>query len=952
MSTPIAQAMALAAEVYQAFLAEVVEVGVLRHRTGPALDQKKQRDLDAGRSIDSRPAHLMTISGKGGWHPDPEQCKRYADSTNVTLLDHLLSVVRGALCFAALDLLETNPEADHDLLVADLRVLAAIAFMHDLDKDLELNRDTALPLESIAERWTSYGLDRFVGEHWAPMPDQIRSLIEQVEGTQSHRSPPAEDPPRRIINLIGYVALTDKLDGLWLKEGIDAVLKRLREDRQLRTDLFRDWAVIDLFDPHHPFLIDELQRAISVCCLPLLPLIEVHHDGRLIALVPLDRSQEIIDAAIKRMSRTLSRKLFSLSVNVSNRGVPELLDVQPDHQMMMQFMAHDLPPADLGNLFRVKKELADPATTREMDSLLRDIGLAPTWPKPTGQTITPYPTPATLSEIAQQYLRTAAYLVLMVNHKQVKELPSYGQREQAIMDSVCSERPNWISAVSDDASRRTFTCLWVTRLTVDTPHLYECIWGDDGILARWLEGPENGRGLRDTVQGKGSDIMAAVVQHLRERLDLKAMSGTDSTVKHCLFTDSPVPKDATFKESDDLYEIKKSAFSGREGRLESLESDLGETHISPVSYAEHRLRTHEHQAVVGKADGIPTLLSSPSVTGLFGGLALNNDKDFRALSVYDLAREQVAKGQVYRGLDVYCHRYRVARFERMPERFASSKTKEKKPGQVALLHLLLRASLRIGRPLHLFRGLPVAEKSFFYFDAMPRRIADVIGGNRLRLEQIPTALERLETALLILETNGLGLDVFDRYARPETRLGAVCLTWAQLHDAARDGKPDRSKRFRQEFEQLLTEDNMSDTEGPLVALGRAAARIQKRPRYSPDTSANEEMMSFKISLETAIQAWWGKQHDRESLVMAISGELETNLVRKKKYAKRCYREGQSLREGCIDFARQFIDDVWFKVLNGRPPSQANRRILTSIYRMSFLTAPRAKGDDADQPNDD
>jgi len=72
-------------------------------------------------------------------------------------------------------------------------------------------------------------------------------------------------------------------------------------------------------------------------------------------------------------------------------------------------------------------------------------------------------------------------------------------------------------------------------------------------------------------------------------------------------------------------------------------------------------------------------------------------------------------------MDAYGQRFRVARFERVPERTAD---------QVKLLHLLLRTTRRIGRPMHLFRGLPTAEKAFFAFDAMPRRLADLIGGNR------------------------------------------------------------------------------------------------------------------------------------------------------------------------------------------------------------------------------
>jgi len=212
----------------------------------------------------------------------------------------------------------------------------------------------------------------------------------------------------------------------------------------------------------------------------------------------------------------------------------------------------------------------------------------------------------------------------------------------------------------------------------------------------------------------------------------------------------------------------------------------------------------------------------------------------------------------------------------------------------------------------------------------------------LRLEQIQPALSRLETANLILSTNGLGFEVFDRYARPATRLGAVCLAWAQLHDDAKGGQTDRSGRFRRVFEQLMEKHLMSDTEAPLVELGRAAARIQRRPGY--DASANEELLCFNLSLETAIGAWRLHQRDAESLTMAIAGELDTNLARKQKIARAELREGEGLRDAYVSFARCFVDDVWFGVLDGRPPAQASRRVLASIYRMSFLMAPRPKSD--------
>ena len=935
MSDTRQEALALAKAVYEAFMREVVEKHVLTDRVG-ALSAQKQKKVDTKLDIDVRPVRLMTISGKGGWSADPDVRERYAGSTNVTLLDHLLSVVRGAVTFAALDTLAANPELDRDTLRSELRVVAAIAFMHDLDKDLGLTRDSALPLGPLAERWSAYGLDGFVGPELALRPDQIRALIEHAETSQVHRSPAVTAPPRAIRHLMRYVALADKLDGLWLKEGIDAVLERLEKDAALSADFLKSWAKIDLFDPHHPFLVDELQRYLSGQCERLEqvpPLIEVHQDGRLVMLIPAEQADRITQEGIKRLGRKLTRDLFQLRINVSVRAVPELLDAQPDHEGLIEYMEKVSLDRDFGRLFLVKASLADQAHTARLDELLGGLGLSPAWPKVTGQTLTPFPSPGELPEAAQLHLRRAAHLLVLLNHKQVKELPEYESREQQLLEAVGVERPEWIVALADRISRQVFTGFWAVAVASEDAEVLERVWGEEGLLCRWLEGPEGERGLRDSIDSKGAPIVDAVVQHFGDALGGRAVNVDGAGSKRCLFTDHPLTQRATFTPADKLYEIKKSAFSGREGRLEDIDSAQGEAQVSPVSYAEHRLRSHVHAAAGGKPDGIPTLLSSPSTTGLFAALALANEADFGSLSVYDLAREQVSKGRVYQGFDAYRHRYRVARFERMPERTVD---------QVDQLRLLLRAALRFGRPVHLFRGLPSPEQAFFFFDAMPRRLADLIGGNRLRLEQIPSALERLETANLILSTNGLGFEVFDRYARPLTRLGAVCLAWAQLHDDAKDGQSDRSGRFRREFEQLMEEPLMSDTEAPLVELGRAAARIQQRPRGG--ASANEELLSFNLSLETAIDAWRLKQRDPESLTMAIAGELETNLARKQKIAAAKNRDGETLQEAFIAFARRFVDDVWFGVLEGRPPAQANRRVLSSIYRMSFLTAPRAKSD--------
>lgn len=144
---------------------------------------------------------------------------------------------------------------------------------------------------------------------------------------------------------------------------------------------------------------------------------------------------------------------------------------------------------------------------------------------------------------------------------------------------------------------------------------------------------------------------------------------------------------------------------------------------------------------------------------------------------------------------------------------------------------------------------------------------------------------------------------------------------------------------------------MSTTEAPLVALGRAASHIQRCPGY--DAARNEELLTFNLSLDTAIGAWRLGQTDAESLAMAIAGELEVNLARKDLFVRGKRRaEGENRGQALATFAQQFVADVWFGILKGRPPAQASRRILASIYRLSFLTAarPQSKGV-ADLAND-
>lgn len=937
MSAWMETATEVVGDIYEAFLDLVVDKGVVEERVG-SLSEEVRKQVGKGARIDARVLRLMSISGKGGWHENPRLLEKFARSSNVTLLDHLLSVTRGAMLLAALDWLGRNPQMDRALLGRRLRAMAVIAFLHDLDKLLQLPRDTPLPLEEVSGAMQRYCLTDFLGEAMPLSAGQVRYLIERVEATQTMRSPVKELPPRELEMVTGYVGLADKLDGIWLSGdpktgGLQGVLKRLQADQTLASDLLRNWHPLEIFDPHHPFLLDELQRCLSSESyrkIGVPPLIEVHQDGRLYVLLPGDAFDRIVEAAIKRLCNALP---FNLELNVSNRGTPALYNGQPDHAALRHFIA-GLTDRDLGSLFRVQSSLIS-TLTEPLDALLNPIDLAPRWPNAAGATTTPYPSASELEPSARTYLHDAAHLALLLNLKtdtaaKKAGLPDYAGREAMLCEAVGEERPDWLQGVAEDNSRRVLSALWTTALAAMDEECWERIWGEGGLLQGWLEGAENKAGFREYITGRGTEVLVAVESHFRQLLGGGRIAPADEKAAgRCLFTDEPVPFDQTIDESLGLYQVRVSAFSGRDGRPESITSDRSHTNVGPVSIAEHKLRSQAHAEQGGKPEGVPTLISSPSTSGLFGGLKLASDQSMSAMSLYDLSRQEVKKGKTYQGAQGYRGRYRMARFERMAEKTAD---------QVNQLRMLLQATARIGRPVHIFRGLPTQERSFFYYDAMPRMLADLIGGNSLRLEQIPVALDQLALAQTLLDTPELGYDVLRRYATPTTRFGGICLAWCHLHD--RGDKSSRwviSQLHRRFLNQLETLD-MSSEDGALVRLGRMAAGIQAG--VSRTASANEELLVLHICMDAAYAARNLEQEDEQSLIYAVAGELETNLVRRGKAAARKYRDDKPLTDACLELAEFFVREIWNGVLKRRPPSQNNRRVLSSIYRMAFLQTVR------------
>lgn len=932
-----------AKETYEALLSEVVEQRVFNDREDVPLGQQTKRRLENGQIAHPNAIRLLTISGKGGdAREDGDGENPYEKFYNVTLLDHLLSTARGAIVFAAFEWLSLNPDMDPTLLKRRLLVVAAIAFLHDLDKDLQLPRNVSLTEDLVRDAMNRYGLDALIGRVGVQLePDQMRYLIEKVEASQAHRHSPNNLPPPDFESLPLFVRLADQLDGIWCLDdpvhgGLTGVLERIRSDESvLRSDFLKSWRAVRLFDPHHPFLLDDLQRHLSRISFRrsgLPPLIETHRDGELFILLPEKQAENIIETAVKRLCDKLP---FHLTLDVSVVGVPSLYNEKPSHNALADFIK-TLSDRDLSSLFKIKVPLVS-HVQQPLDDLLGIHDLSPRWPRNMpGALVSLYSSFEGIDEQTKEILREAAHLILLLNLKVVSGsksgIPNYNEREKALLNLVTETRPKWIQQIgrkkpdSPDQSRRTLTALWVAALAVEDHQLWEVVWGEDGLLKRWLEGDKNKPGMRQFITGRGAQTTKGLERRLTQLLNGHRVAPEDETAQgHCLFTGEPTPFDERIDQALGLYGVKVAAFSGREGRPELITSENAHTVVSSGSVAEHKTRAKVHESLGGVVEGVPALISSPTTSGLFGGLALASDKSMAAMSVYDLNRLDVKKGRIIRETDIHRQRFRMARLESMPEKLTD---------QVNKLRMLLNACRRIGRPIHVFRGLPMPEKSYFFYDAMPRPMIDLLGTKALRLEQVPTAVKRIDTARLLLEADGLGYDAFKRYVHPATRFGAICSAWCQLRNSKKTSK-DTLATFISDYRKHKEDNKMSEQDGALVKFGVAAAGIQKRP--AAEASANEELLAFKVAMDAVAAARRIGQVDQTSLVCAVAGELETNLLRRD---KTWLTHPEALRKRCMEVAELFVIDVWQGALKEKTPSQSDRRVMASIYRMAFVMAHR------------
>ncbi len=959
-----------AVDVYGAFLDECIIARVGQDREGQA------GRASAGK-IDGRPVRLVTISGKGGWSERPALAQHWAKNDNVSLLDHLLSVARGALMFWV----EEAPRpwsSDADL--AEVKRLAhglvCIAFLHDIDKDLQLNRGARITTDAVAERMSRYGIDEFLLRHGLRIsPAAMLNYIEEVEGTQAARTPAASDYDRKIAATCRYIELADKLDGTFTSRetgaGVDGVIDSLSDGNRwpvLRNSALKQWEKIEIHDHLHVFILDRFQRAISYTTTELagrLPLIEIVHDGRLLCVIPREQAAQIRKRALDRFLLELP---YGLDFSINNRLASEFIGGAASWQACRDLMARN---GDWRRRFANLLALPRPFAVKhrsDIDDLFAAAGMETSWSPlvgGAGATVKPaldHPG-GDACDLDMEPAHALAFLVISLNHNDSERrgsAPVAEVRERELLDLLSTESkkpPEAVTAAAeeDGRTRRILVALWtiaeVWRLAETDPdaarELLDRVVGPEGLVGLWLEGDETRAGLASHIEDRASAIRDALRARFTAYLTgspAMAVDG-DNAPKRCVLCNEPVAAMRKVDTASEAHGVKVSAFSGRDGRNDHLASPSGDTHLCPVCLAELQLRQKAQAEFKGGGD-LPPLISSPATTGLFAALAFQRERGSdTSMGLNELNRLDLKKGAVYDGLDCQTRRIRLARLERSPERDAELVTQ---------LRMTLKAVQRLGRPIHVFRGAPVRNPAIFHSDALPPWLRRLLGGNSLRIEQLPGALADLELFEHLANADGLGIEWAKQLADSDrtVRLGALCVAWTLAID--RWGA-DIQKRHAWSMIRDVTREralvlvkniggepvNLKDNKDPLIRLAWLASCVQKR-RSSRD-SASKQLLCWKTALDFYVGAERSVSQDRTALILGLAGTLEEELTRKNDAAAKKHRDERPLNEACIDFARHFANEVWPSVFQSREPSSKSQRRAAAIYRFALLETYRERG---------
>ena len=929
----------LSHEIYKSFLKTVVREGVFSEdeltRGAMPLGDEIIKAIHSKKRLDHRLPYLMRISGKGG--TDSRGICHEA-VRNVSLLEHVTSVARGALVFAEQDLLAAGEGADQAALSVRLARVAAVGFLHDADKMVGREREM-LDAETVGSLMQRYCVNAFLaGWKASASAEWTLAMIDQAEISRAGRL----QPGGVMLSLMdrtdaGYVRCADRVEGKFLADGPRAAVDELDAFEGFRAPLaLRDrWRVVDIYQPHIPFILDALHIGFANGCKELAnipPLLETHQDGRLIAIVPRTPFEAIRAYALAEVAR---RFRTPPRVSVNNRWAIEMKDARATVGGLRDAVTEE----------RVKPRLlavasafaAEDADLRALiDDTVGEHGISVAWPpaeRMTGARVALSPNRHDARHDA--VFEKARMLAVCLRCKEpddialAKATPDSAQREAVLLELLDAYEvtvPDAIRSLNESISRLSLLALVTGGACEFDAGFEDAVFGEAGLLECWLDGTDGFVGFNARFpEDPSAQFVEPVRNMLAQAIDGRFVPSAEGLPRRCHFTNLPVGEDTLYKsKSDGIYALKVSAFSGREGRPESHRSARSGTYLSPLARAEHTLRFRDNHQRDGK--NVSFLLSSPSVSGLFASLTLGADAEITEISTYELRTLDPKKlKRPFSAFDCFERRILIGRYESQETSLAEA---------LDLVLRIIEASLRSGRPIHVFQGAPHEVRDRVYFDALPHEIEHGLCGRGFRIEELETVRDQLRTWSQVCGVTGLGVAAATAMMDPATRLAALCEAVEQIDRTGSD--KHRSLRFNllQQAQGLIMPDSNAS---PIVRFARAMTGFQSAPHR--ESSQADRTRGMRLALEALDSVSSAGTTDRETVICAVIAEIENAAEREtdKQYTARRKDDPQH-HEALTRAAEIFADEVWPAVFRNRAPDSKARRSAIGIYRVAFERA--------------
>ena len=941
----------LAKNIFERFLDLVINGAALsageRDRTGIRISDNANMEIAAGKRIDSRTPWLLTISGKGGYVPG-DAFQTHRPFRNVTLLDHLVSVTRGAAVLAEIDL-AADGVAEGELRVRIARVMGT-AFLHDADKILGSPRTppTVSDVEGLMAR---YRIDAFLREAGADLsPAALLQRIRAVEVTQADRLEPGQQLlTREERGDCGYVRIADRLDGAFLdtRVALSRIPALLAGHEGFRTDAARTgWRAVTLRSPHTPFLLDQLQAGASAserAHTGAPPLIEIHHDGELLLVLRAETADAVLADGVARVG---SRLRGEMRAETNPRGARDLMGARGDIDDLLAALADPMNGNSVSQaLFLKIGSLQGPETVDRFDRTFSELGLPPQIGRLKGFAQQHFqPWAGMRDDETFATLCRAAAVAVLLGHSDAKKkplrdlIPDMGIREGellALLERHGTPAPDWIRTEGERLSRQTLLAVWAAAQAERDPDLGDALLGPGGLAELWLLGDGDRSGLVELINDPTDSQVAAVTSWLDAALNRRFLPADESLPGRCHFTNLPLGLDAALGKGNSIDHVKNSAFSGREGRPASHLSSAAQTLVSPVMFAEYRLRAKDP---AGRGKTIPVTVSSPTSAGLFAALSYEadgTDEPVR-LNQYDATRESLKEGKtVLADTQRYGKRTLFGRSTEVESRTAD---------QIKLIKMMMASALRLGRPVHVFQGLPRPVADFVHFDTLPGAVRQAFGGNGVRLEQLPGLLDLLGTAERLSDKAipNIGVELALRLLAPSTRLGAACEAILTIDRLPADDRKTH-QGLRMSLMALIEKElQMENKDNDAVrAFAWAMRRVQAAPQ-SNDSNAVRGL-GLRIALEAAEGCVRTGLTGAEDMTAAIAGKLEEEFERSQRLKHRGdFRQAPFPRRAAYEAAEVFVTRIWPEVFRSRVPASKDRRIVMAIYQIVFERASYTK----------